>query len=146
MSSDRSPDTVTRRLTSARSRTSAAHHEIDLLPSIAGDPAQALLKRDRIRFLDDLVFPHWVITVGQGARQGDRPTPCRCTHASTGQGQPLSYVHAKCRMAWKKVGKRDDAARDTAIWNVRKRWLSTIRAIIKDGIVTMSDAGLIPLA
>jgi hypothetical protein len=42
--------------------------------------------------------------------------------------------------------KRDDAARDTAIWNVRKRWLSTIRAIIKDGIVTMSDAGLIPLA
>ena len=42
--------------------------------------------------------------------------------------------------------KRDDAARDIAIWNVRKARLSTIRAIIEDGIVTMSDAVVIPLA
>jgi hypothetical protein len=42
--------------------------------------------------------------------------------------------------------KRDDAARDTAIWNVRRPRLSTIRAIIKDGIVAMSGAVLIPPA
>jgi hypothetical protein len=61
----------------------------------------------------------------------------------------VSHFHTSMQNAgWLERGraKRDDAARDIAIWNVRKARLSTIRAIIEDGIVTMSDAVVIPLA
>ena len=69
-------------------------------PKLAmGDCAQALLERNRIRFLDNLVFPHQAINAGQGARQGDSGGRLNTRPCPAAKGSPAFRVHAKCRMA-----------------------------------------------